>query len=298
MEGQPITPTNLPPTENTMILPQVTPQTAVPVEPLPGTTAGVTPSYASLAAGTGSSESTSGTAAMVAPQALTAPDAKSLAEIASATFAVDDDQPISSYDPANPEAEDPNALPYIVPYNEKSFKVAGDTKPYSTYLRQAGGRFNSKLRGGKGWIFSLSRQDQVNELLGKIHQGEVEPITDDQRKQMRMEKRKQNNQINTMIPTQPRNMRIDPNKQSVYLNLYLPRKGMTASIRVKQTQTQTHYRVFDVRSHNGIADEVYLSNGQTQVKVGIVYSNGSLRWAVLNADGVTPWTEYHTIFFR
>ena len=39
-------------------------------------------------------------------------------------------------------------------YSEKSIVVRGDTKEHKDALKQLGGKWNSRLRDGAGWIFS------------------------------------------------------------------------------------------------------------------------------------------------
>jgi hypothetical protein len=53
----------------------------------------------------------------------------------------------------------------IVDYSEKSFAVIGDTKPIKDELKKLGGRWNSHLTCGAGWIFSKSKLTEVQELI-------------------------------------------------------------------------------------------------------------------------------------
>jgi hypothetical protein len=54
----------------------------------------------------------------------------------------------------------------IVDYSEKSFAIIGDTKPIKDLLKVLGGRFNFKLSCGAGWIFPITKK---NEVLTKIN---------------------------------------------------------------------------------------------------------------------------------
>ena len=49
----------------------------------------------------------------------------------------------------------------IIDYSEKSFVVIGDTKPIKEKLKELGGRFNSRLTCGAGWVFSKTRIEVV-----------------------------------------------------------------------------------------------------------------------------------------
>ena len=53
----------------------------------------------------------------------------------------------------------------IEPVSEKTFIVAGDTRPHEDLIRSVGGRRNSARRG---WIFPKSREAQVRQALGDL----------------------------------------------------------------------------------------------------------------------------------
>jgi hypothetical protein len=49
----------------------------------------------------------------------------------------------------------------ITEYSDKSFVVRGDIGNITEDLTNLGGKFNNRLRGGEGWIFSKSKQANV-----------------------------------------------------------------------------------------------------------------------------------------
>jgi len=49
----------------------------------------------------------------------------------------------------------------IEDYSEKAFVVKGDTKEYKDSLRELGGKYNSNLRDGAGWIFPKTKKSAV-----------------------------------------------------------------------------------------------------------------------------------------
>lgn len=55
----------------------------------------------------------------------------------------------------------------VVEYSEKAIAVYGDTKEIKDKLKALGGRFNFRLRGGAGWIFSKKKQAEVEELVNR-----------------------------------------------------------------------------------------------------------------------------------
>jgi hypothetical protein len=50
-------------------------------------------------------------------------------------------------------------------YSEKAIVVRGDTKEHKESLKQLGGKWNSNLKGGSGWIFSKSRENDVRNYI-------------------------------------------------------------------------------------------------------------------------------------
>jgi hypothetical protein len=62
-------------------------------------------------------------------------------------------------------------------YSEKAIVVRGeDTKSYTQQLGALGGKYNDRLRGGPGWIFSKKMEDKV---LAFVSSGKVEKERDD-----------------------------------------------------------------------------------------------------------------------
>lgn len=61
---------------------------------------------------------------------------------------------------------------YVVQYSEKSFVVMGDTLSHSDALTKLGGKYNTNLRVGQGWIFAKAREDSVKNY---IETGEIVP---------------------------------------------------------------------------------------------------------------------------
>ena len=51
-------------------------------------------------------------------------------------------------------------------YSDKAFVVRGEyTKKYINELKSMNGRFNPKLKGGAGWIFSKRHKDKLNTFI-------------------------------------------------------------------------------------------------------------------------------------
>jgi len=53
----------------------------------------------------------------------------------------------------------------FVEYSDKSFAIVGETKEIKDSLKEMGGKFNSFLKCGKGWIFSNKRKETVLSFL-------------------------------------------------------------------------------------------------------------------------------------
>jgi hypothetical protein len=63
-------------------------------------------------------------------------------------------------------------------YSEKSFAVYGDSRPYSSGLKSLGGRFNSKLMGGPGWIYSNNSFEKVQDFVRRVNDGTQPPTNE------------------------------------------------------------------------------------------------------------------------
>lgn len=61
-------------------------------------------------------------------------------------------------------AADTNGV-QIIEYSEKAIAVVGDTKPIKNTLRELGGRFNTRLSCGAGWIFPKTKTGAIREAL-------------------------------------------------------------------------------------------------------------------------------------
>jgi hypothetical protein len=50
-------------------------------------------------------------------------------------------------------------------YSEKAIVVKGNTNQYKTELMSMGGKYNSNLKGGAGWIFPAFKESVVRKWL-------------------------------------------------------------------------------------------------------------------------------------
>ena len=53
----------------------------------------------------------------------------------------------------------------ITDYTEKSFVIRGETKEYSRFLADSGGKWNPNLKDGAGWIFSMKKKQEIENWL-------------------------------------------------------------------------------------------------------------------------------------
>jgi hypothetical protein len=53
----------------------------------------------------------------------------------------------------------------IQDYSEKAIVLRGETKPIKDQLKELGGSFNFKLKGGAGWIFSKKRESEIRKIF-------------------------------------------------------------------------------------------------------------------------------------
>lgn len=54
-------------------------------------------------------------------------------------------------------------------YNQKQYAVRGDKNVYGRIIKELGGRWNTRMRGGEGWLVSKSQKSKLEELVNKSH---------------------------------------------------------------------------------------------------------------------------------
>jgi len=84
-------------------------------------------------------------------------------------------------------------------YSEKALVVRGETQEHKEQLKELGGKWNARLRGGGGWIFSKKKEADVMEYIssGNITAPDTKPVekkkreksTDSSKDLCRMEKK-------------------------------------------------------------------------------------------------------------
>jgi hypothetical protein len=58
----------------------------------------------------------------------------------------------------------------IQDYSEKSFVVRGeDTKKFKDTLKEFGGKWNSSLKDGAGWIFSSIHKERIEKFIELVN---------------------------------------------------------------------------------------------------------------------------------
>lgn len=65
----------------------------------------------------------------------------------------------------------------IIDYSDKAIAVIGDTRKIAAELRALGGRFNSRLSCGPGWIFSARKRAEIEALLAGNYEEAGRPET-------------------------------------------------------------------------------------------------------------------------
>ena len=53
-------------------------------------------------------------------------------------------------------------------YNKKQFAVRGDRNRYNDIIKGIGGRWNSRMRGGEGWLLSLDKKEELDTLINEL----------------------------------------------------------------------------------------------------------------------------------
>lgn len=50
-------------------------------------------------------------------------------------------------------------------YNKDRFAVRGDRDTYQDAMKRLGGRWNSRMRGGEGWLVPIDRESELEDLV-------------------------------------------------------------------------------------------------------------------------------------
>lgn len=60
----------------------------------------------------------------------------------------------------------------VEPYSEKAIVVRNTLEHHGPIMTELGGTFNEKLKGGRGWIFSKYKFNQVKPIVDKLNSGQ------------------------------------------------------------------------------------------------------------------------------
>lgn len=153
-------------------------------------------------------------------------------------------------------------------YSDKSFVLrGGGTRQYKSLWLQYGGKFNPRLQGGAGYIFSMGKFQAIENLLKQIQAGQLPPtdqVTQDQ---------------------------LDNAKIEYYV--YQPQVGQGLTLEVGQHKVE--YVVNDVMSKDndrGIIDTVHIAPINTDT------DNVSLLQIVNGKWQIRGYMNEHDIIFN
>lgn len=162
----------------------------------------------------------------------------------------------------------PNLI--IEAYSEKSFVVRGDSKPYSSYFKERKGRWNPRLQGGPGWIFSYGKENstynEIYQLVQDINEGKVAPIESPTSPRTRVTPTPRTSRV--ALPTGFQTVSWVIHKPAVNEEISLVSEGN--SYRYKITEVQDHDGIVDIATIQSLDDPNFVANlvivnGQWQV---------------------------------
>ena len=175
----------------------------------------------------------------------------------------------------------------VTPYSDKSFKVSGAaTRTYSNQLKDLGGRYNSNLKDGPGWIFSNTKYDVVNEFVQQVQGSECPLPPPVQRRQYLP---KPSAQQDIPIPRKP--LPQPPqrsNYQTVTYTVPRPQHGMRVLISFDGNQNE--YQVVGIEQTDNVTDTVMIQGLEPNELLTLVITNG--KWQVLGI------ADTHSITFE
>ena len=90
----------------------------------------------------------------------------------------------------------------IKDYTDKSFVLCGEeTKNHKDYIKELGGKWNSNLKTGPGWIFSMNQKEKVNELIKTTESKDgvkSSPVINKKEWSMNLERKKQSSSSSSL----------------------------------------------------------------------------------------------------
>lgn len=181
----------------------------------------------------------------------------------------------------------------ITPYDNKSFKVSGQSTIYYTnQLRALGGEYLPYLPSGPGWRFSNIRKNDVINFINDIRSKQLAPSR-------LLESPSSAITTGASIPVdEPLQLEplpiigdfvnipniADPKAdyQTVVYTIFRPRIGMIGNITISSATNIFQFEVVQVEEHEGIVDGVYIKprrGGEDADLSKLVIVNG--KWQVL-----------------
>lgn len=69
-------------------------------------------------------------------------------------------------------------LEYII-YNKHRLAVRGDRNKYQDLLKNIGGRWNSRMRGGEGWLVPIEHKEELDAIINGITENNIQNETEE-----------------------------------------------------------------------------------------------------------------------
>jgi hypothetical protein len=166
----------------------------------------------------------------------------------------------------------------MVDYSDKSFAVLGNTRTFSSQLKDMGGRFNRYLTVNNqkvpGWIFPKTRQEEVTRFILDANSGSLQSTS------------LPSNEQNTDLPTVEPPRGAGQHYQIVRFKVYKPREGMKVTLKTEGAATM-HGEVIKTEVTDGIVDAVYMRFGEQTTFACICRG----KWQVFG------YNKNHSLFF-
>lgn len=179
----------------------------------------------------------------------------------------------------------------MVDYSDKSFAVIGNTKPFSSQMKELGGRFNRYLKVNNeqvpGWIFSKTRQEEVAAfLLDPSKSSSSSTNTHSSLPSSISSSTSSSTNSNNGLPVVQPPRGTGQNYQYIKFKIYKPRVGMKVTLKTEGEATM-HGEVISVETSDGDVDGVYMSFGEQTTYACICRQ----KWQVFG------YNKNHSLFF-
>lgn len=153
-------------------------------------------------------------------------------------------------------------------YSTRSIKVSGETtRNFIQHLKDLGGKWNSGLAGGGGWIFPATKRDQLTKFMQEVSSGKIIPTGP-----VVIAPIVPVGSISDLVPIIP----VTPvySQKFQVISFTIPRPEINSKVRIVMSGTVKNYRVLDLNeTGSGVSKTVQSFDVVSEETQGVASSS-------------------------